>query len=192
MALGTNDATAALIGSNGAAFTAPFGTALPTAYDTALNAAFTPVGYLTPAGPSVDSKPTTKDFNVWQEFLPIATRVMSIDGTVKFELVQWNAETLPFAFGGGTLTEIDTDSYGFEPGDPSVIDERSMVVDVHDGDDIVRLVFEKGFNVGGFTTSFTRDNLAVLPIEWKLLASSASSRGISVYSNMASFAESGS
>lgn len=187
MALGTNNADQILVGSNGAAFTAPRGTTLPTAYDTSLNSAFKPVGYISPAGPGVDSKPTTKDIDAWQSFFPIASRISKIDGTVKFDLMEWDANTLPFAFGGGVITEPTPDHYTFTPSAPDVIDERAMVVDVHDGPLIVRFVFERGYQVGGFSTKFTRDEAAVLPIEWKILAASDGGRGIKIHSNSPAF-----
>ena len=57
----------------------------------------------------------------------------------------------------------------------------------YDGDNVLRFIFEKGYNVGGFTTSFTRDEAAILPIEWKILTGETYDRGIKFLTNIASF-----
>lgn len=187
MALGTNDVDNLLIGSNGAVFSAPYGTALPTSEASSV-ALYDPVGYITPAGPQIDTKVTTKDIMSWQSFFPTLTRAVSLDGTVKFGVQEFTGETMSLAFGGGTLAEPTTGHYTFEPADPSQIEERSLIIDVHDGDDILRIVVERCFNVGGFSTSFTRENEAVLPIELKILKGDTYAQGVKFFTNIASFA----
>lgn len=183
MALGTNNADQILVGSSGAVFTAPVGTALPTAHDTALNAAFKPVGYITPAGPNLSNSKTINDIMAWQSFHPIASRVTGADFTVGFEIMEWDANTLPLAFGGGVITEPTADHYKFTPSDPSVLDERALVLDVHDGNTVYRYVFPRGYQTGNLDTAFTRDDPAVLPIEFKVLAPTDGTNSFLIYSN---------
>lgn len=187
MALGTNSAANLLNGSNGQVWSAPYGTALPAAYDTSLDAAFVAAGYITPAGPSVDMKRTIKDTMSWQSLFPIQTRVTGIDGTVKFELQEFTGANLGFAFGGGTLAEPTSGKFTFTPDDPSVIDERTVVVDVHDDTDILRVVFERVYNVGGVSFSFSRENETILPIELKILTGATYSQGVKLLTNIATF-----
>lgn len=183
MALGTNNADQIVVGSSGAVFTAPLGTTLPTAYDTSLNAAFKPVGYISEAGPSLSNAKEINEIRAWQSFQPIASRVTSADFTVKFEIMEWDANTLPLAFGGGVITEPTADHYKFTPADPSVLDERALILDVHDGTVVWRYVFPRGYQTGSLDTTFNRDNPALLPVEFKVLAPTDGTNSYYIFSS---------
>jgi len=103
-----NNADQILVGSNGAVWVAPTGTALPTDVDGALNAAFKSLGYLSPQGPEISNGKTTNDIRAWQSFDPIATRVTEATLQVNFELMEWDSKTITLAFGGGAITTTAT------------------------------------------------------------------------------------
>ena len=133
-------------------------------------------------GRQCDTK-TVNDIKAWQSFLPITSRVTDSSFTVGLEIMEWDANTLPLAFGGGAITEPTADHYKFTPADPSVLDERAMVLDIHDGTTIWRFVFPRGYQTGSLDTSFTRDEAAILPIEFKVLAPTDGTSSFYIYSN---------
>lgn len=173
-----------VIGTYGGVAVAPVGTTLPTAWDSVLDAAFTQLGYLTPAGPSLPSSPTVQDIRAWQASDPVASRVKERGTTVNFELMQWNAETVPFAYGGGAITAAGT-GYKFTPPTGEAVEEYSLVCDVLDGDNVVRYVFERGYPAAGTSPTFNRDDAAVLSVGYKVLTPADGSESFFILSNLA-------
>ncbi len=169
-----NNADQILMGSSGAAWVAPTGTPLPTDIDGALNAAFKSLGYITEAGPSISNGKTIQDIRAWQSFNPIASRVTDATLQVNFELMEWDAKTVPLAFGGGEITTT-SNGFKFTPADPSVVDERAMILEVNDGDYTTKFVFPRGFQAENLNAQFSRTDPAVLPIGFRILAPNDSS-----------------
>lgn len=167
-----NNADQILMGSNGAVWSAPVGTPLPTDIDGALNAAFKSLGYLTEEGPGLANGKTIQDIRAWQSFHPIASRVTDATMQVNFAMMEWDAKTVPLAFGGGAITTT-TNGFKFTPADPSVVDERSLILQVDDGDYNTFFVFERGFQAENLDTRFARSSPAVLPVGYRVLAPSS-------------------
>lgn len=184
-----NNADQILVGSNGAAWVAPVGTTLPTEVDTALNASFKSLGYLSEQGPEVANSKTTQDIRAWQSFEPIASRVTEASPQVNFELMEWDYKTVPFAFGGGAITTTSSGKYKFTPADPSTVDERALILDVNDGDYDWRFVFPRGFAAENLAARFNRSDPALLPVGFKVLAPSDGSRSYFIYTNSPQFDE---
>lgn len=177
-------ASEALVGSYGGVLAAPVGTPLPEAWDDEPNGAFVPLGYLSPTGPSIPTAPTIQDIRAWQSADPIDSRVTERSTTVEFELMQWNPDTVAFAYGGGTIEAAGT-GYVFKPSNASTVDEFSLILDVVDGEDVVRYVFERGYPASGTTPSFNRDGAAVLSVGYKVLTPDTGDEPWRLYTNIA-------
>ena len=181
-----NNADQILVGSNGAVWVAPTGTTLPTDIDAAFDASFKSLGYLSPQGPEVTNGKTTNDIRAWQSFDPIATRVTEATLQVNFELMEWDAKTITLAFGGGIITTT-SNGHMFTPADPSVVDERCMIVEVNDGDYTTKFVFKRGFQAENLAARFSRTDPALLPVGFRILAPDDGSRSWFVLSDNPAF-----
>jgi len=181
-----NDATESFVGGNGQMSVAPIGTALPTTTLGALNAAFVGLGYLTEDGPTFTVGKETTDFPAWQSFDPIRSAVTGREITVAGVLQQWNEDTVPLAFGGGVISGT-TPNFKYTPPEPEDgVDERSLVLDINDGDVHVRIVFPRGYATEAVETQFQRGATSVLPITFKALKPDVGSI-YSIYSDSPAF-----
>lgn len=181
-----NDPTEIVVGLTGEIYVAPLGTALPTTTTGALNAAFVGLGYTTEDGFSFSVSRETTDIPAWQSFDPVRTLLTSRAIQASFSLQQWNEDTVPLAFGGGSITGT-TPNFKYTPPDPSAgLDERCMVIEAVDGAVHTRFVFPRGLVSDAVETSFTKGAAAVLPITFKLLAPDTGSI-FSLYSDSPGF-----
>jgi hypothetical protein len=169
-----NDAEEICIAGTGQLYLAPVGTALPAPNSdptTALNAAFVGAGYTAEDGATFRGTPEITEHRAWQNTSAIRRARKSQDLEILCDLLQWNEDTVKAAFGGGTVTGSGPYTYTF-PVAGDALAEYSVVLDVQDGDNIMRFVVER-MNSGLETveSQFNADNMAVLPIALKSLAS---------------------
>lgn len=182
-----NDPTELQVGITGQVYVAPLGTALPTTTLGALDAAFVGLGFTTEDGVSFSASKETQDINAWQSFDPIRTIVTARTVQATFSLQQWNEDTVPLAFGGGAVTG-STPNFKYELPDPEDgVDERSMVIDVEDGDNHMRFVIARGTVTEAVETQFQHGATAVLPITFKALKPSVG-KIVTYYTDAAGFA----
>lgn len=164
------DATEVVVGANGDVFVAPVGSNLPVDVDDPLDTAFSEaLGFTSEDGVTATDGKTTTNIGAWQSFYPLRTIVTERNFSVAFVLRQWNQDTVSLAFGGGTF-EATGSFTKYTPPDPSVIDERVLVVDWADGDDHYRLVVPRCTVSEDVATQVTRTNAADLPITMTVLA----------------------
>lgn len=164
-----NNPDETLIAGSGQVYVAPVGTALPVGPTSALNAAFVGLGYHTEDGVSTSAPVNVVEHPAWQSKFPIRREVDTREFIVTFALLQWNEETTKLAFGGGSVESV-TGGYRFNPpqSDES-IDERSLIVDVDDGSERVRIVVPRGSVTEGVDSSLTRNAMSALPVSFKAL-----------------------
>jgi hypothetical protein len=172
-----------VIGTSGGVLVAPVGTTLPTTYNDEPNAAFVPLGFLTPGGLSIPTSPEIKEIEAWQSADPIAARMKKRGATVNFELMQWNANTVPFAFGGGSIAADSGDGYVYTPPTSEEVDEYAIIADVLDGTKVIRFVFKRGYPAAGTSPAFNRDNSGNLSVGYKVLTPSDGSEPFFIRSN---------
>jgi hypothetical protein len=164
------DATEVVVGANGDVFVAPIDTTLPADVDDPLDGAFSDaLGFTSEDGVTATDGKTTVNIGAWQSFYPLRTIVTERNFTVAFVLRQWNQDTVSLAFGGGTF-EATGSFTKYIPPDPSTIDERVLVVDWADGDDLYRLVVPRCVVSEDVASQVTRTNAADLPITMTVLA----------------------
>jgi hypothetical protein len=166
------DSTELVVASHGDIYVAPVGTTLPTTVTATLDTAFINLGLVTEDGVSISVSPEIESFNAWQRRQAVRRELVNQDITLTWALEQWNAETVKFAFGGGTVSEPSAGQfrYDFPDGDDS-LDERAIVIDWQDGPNSkFRAVFERGNVMEAVETQLVRNALAVLPITFGVLA----------------------
>jgi len=165
----TKNADELVVGANGTIYTAPVGSAIPASIETPLAAEWSDLGYATEDGVSWNDGKTLESIRAWQSFYDLRRIVTAKEGSLSFSLMQWNADTVKLAFGGGTITEPASDAYRYVPPDPGEIDERMMAVEWIDGDSDFRLIFPKGMVSESVETNIVRTAAGLLPITFSLL-----------------------
>jgi hypothetical protein len=164
------DATEVVVGANGDVYVAPVGTNVPADVDDPLDPAFSEaLGFVSEDGVTATDGKTTTNIGAWQSFYPLRTIVTERNFTVAFVLRQWNQDTVSLAFGGGTF-EATGSFTKYTPPDPSILDERVLIVDWADGDDDYRLVVPRCIVSEDVASQITRTNAADLPITMTVLA----------------------
>lgn len=161
------DADAIVVGANGDLYVAPTGTTLPADSTTALDAAFDHVGYINEDGAQLSDAKTVQTVKAWQAFYAVRRIVTDRDFTVGIGLREWNAVTVPLAF-GGTITEPDPTGapgeFKFTPPSPEDRDERAVVVEWQDGTKNYRLVIPAAETSDTVNTALLRTAPSDLPI----------------------------
>jgi hypothetical protein len=183
-----NNADELVVGGTGQAYVAPEGTTLPTTTAGAVAAGFVGLGYHSEDGVSLTVTPNIQEFPVWQSRQPARRESLATEITSTFSLAQWDEDTVPLAFGGGSISG-SSPNYRYDfPADDGALPTRALVIDVVDGDETFRFVWER-INVTEATTiQFNRSNLALLPIGAKVLAPSGGGSPGYFLTNSAAFA----
>lgn len=165
----TFDAGALVVGGNAQIYTAPVGTPLPVTPTATLNSLFLSAGYTTEDGIRFADEKTVNEIRALQSFYPIRRIVTARASMAEFSMMEWDAKTLPLALGGGAVTSPSAGVYRYDPPDPEDLDERSMVIDIQDGDDNHRFVIRKGMVTSNTESTFVRTGPALLPVTFAAL-----------------------
>lgn len=163
-----NDSGETIVAGSGQVYVAPVGTALPATAAAAPNAAFEGLGYHTEEGVSVNQSVEIAEFRAWQSKYVIRRIRDTEDFMITFVLLQWNESTLPFAMGGGDIVSDGGSGYRYNPpGAEDDVDDRALICDVIDGSRRGRFVVPRGSVTEAVEASFTRTEMATLPITFK-------------------------
>lgn len=162
-----------LVAGNFHAWTAPVGTPFPadigTAVGDGIDDTYVDLGYTGQEGAAFKVETTTKDLYAHQAFDPLRTVLSARKATIELPILEWSEASLILAFGGGAVTST---SNGFEytPPLPGVVEERSMVCDIVDGDRRVRIAAERGLVAGSVNAALKKDDWGIIPIVFTVLA----------------------
>lgn len=136
------DATKVRIGITGELYKAPLGTALPTDIDTALNAAFVGLGYLSDDGATESNDDSVSDIVAWQNATTVRSATTESTLSLSMTLIENTAEVLEtfhrgsvMAVAGGVATLAVK---------PVVADPSTWVLNVVDGLSVFRLAVGNG------------------------------------------------
>lgn len=132
---------------------------------------FVEAGYMEEAGIGFTSSVEITEFLVWQATVAVRrSRKLQVQEFAA-PLVQWNADTIVAAFGGGTVSTGTHPTYTF-PVAGDALKEYAVVLDLIDGTKVLRFVNPR-MNSGleNVTATFNKDNMAVLNLNLKSLAS---------------------
>lgn len=165
-----NDPSELFVASSGQVLSAPTGTALPANVDTTLNAAFEGLGFTTEDGVTISVTPNIVEHRAWQSPQPVRRDRDTQDAQFSVTLEQWNEATLPRAFGGGSVTDLGSGQYRYNPpADDAALEERAWVVESADGSREQRLIIPRGTVMEAVEFTWRRNELAVLPLTVKAL-----------------------
>lgn len=173
---------AILIAAGFEIYTAPVGTPIPTDVDSALNAAFKRVGYTTEDGAVFTRTPSVTPINMHQSFEPVRYVLAGIETTLAFTLGQWDADTIPLAFGGGTWSTTPS-GWRFDPAEPGVIDERVVVADAVDGETKWRIVMRRVMQQGASSSTLTKSGAAGLAVTLGSMAAGSGTKPWSMFTD---------
>lgn len=159
----TQDASEVVVGADGAFYTAPHGTTLPTDLDTALNAAFNEHGFVSEDGITFRDGKEIEDILAWQSLYPIRKVVSAKSSGVELVLRQFNPANASVAFGGGDV-DVTSGVATYTPPMPADLADLSTVVEWQDGEYSFRLVLPKGIATGEVESELVRTAALDLPI----------------------------
>jgi hypothetical protein len=164
-----NDSDEIRVASGGQIYIAPVGTTLPTTPTGSLAAAFVGLGYCSEDGVKLSVTPEIGEIKSWQSRQATRRDLTAQEVMAGFELQQWNEDTVPFAFGGGAVTQLGgAAGYRYDlPLEGDALAEKAMVIEWVDGSITQRWVIPRGNVVDGVETQGKRGEASLLPIGFK-------------------------
>ena len=158
-----NDAI--VVAANGNVYVGAVGATAPTdpaaAIDTGI---WSHTGAISDDGAQFTDAKTLEPINIWQSFYPARRIVTGKDANVSFAMREWNAVSIPLAYGGGAITEPTAGVFRYEPPAPEVVDERALLIKWADGDKDYVLIMPRGMVTDDVETDLTKSAAADLPI----------------------------
>ena len=156
---------AIVVAATGDVYVGAVGAVAPTDPSTVPDpGAWTLLGAIPEAGATFSDSKTLEPIPVWQLFYPARRVATEKEATVAFALREWNNATIPFAFGGGSITTPSAGIYRYAPPAPGLIDERAMIVKWVDGDKDYLLIIPVGMVTEAVESQLVKSAAADLPI----------------------------
>lgn len=134
------DSTQVKVAVTGNVYVGPPATAGPTDASTALPAGFKDLGYVNEDGVTESRSRSTNKIKAWQNAAVVREVVTDADFTLKFVLVQTNADTVGLYYG----TTVDPTTGGVIIVPSATGGRQSFVLHVIDGVDLIRLYVPSG------------------------------------------------
>jgi len=165
-----------VVGGTGSVKVAPVGTTAPTDIATAWSVTWVDLGYTTEDGVTLRDEKTTTELKGWQAFYALRFLITGRAYRTSFTLMQWNKDTVPLAFGGGTITTTagPRAHYRYDPPAPGFVDERALGIEWTDGSTVTRLIIPRGIVIDAVESQVTKSNSANLPIAFGALGTDGS------------------
>lgn len=167
-------------------YMAPVGTTFPAFDEDPDPLDWSELGYITTDGITIGVSRDIQEIYAMQSLEPVRVIATKVPKTVKFAMMQEGQQQLAIALGGGTWTETGVAPdivYKYIPPDPSVIDERAIVVQYMDGDYEYRWNFKRSQNREGVEHKLVRDDAASFPVTMQVLAPLDESEAFYIESN---------
>lgn len=165
-----NDADNVVVAANGFVATAPVGSTLPTDATTALDAAFTELGYINEDGVSFAPDVTIDDLPAWQSLSPIRTLLTNYIIEVSFGLMEWIEDNLKLAFGGGVFTDNGDGTWDYLLPLPGERAPFAMVIEGQDGANRYRIVLDRVELSDTGEVTFQKGDASQFPVTVRALA----------------------
>lgn len=164
-----NNASDTLIAGSGQVYVGATGSTLPTTPTGSIDTAFAGLGYHTEEGVSLSFSVSIIGHRAWQTQDEIRRQVDTRELALSFQLLQWDEDTVPFAFGGGSISSV-SGGYKFTPPQPTdALAEKALICDLDDGSERTRIIIPRGTVTEGVDTSFTRTSMSALSVSFKAL-----------------------
>lgn len=166
------DSDELVVAADAALYVAPVGSTGPTDIATALDAAFVHLGYSSEDGIEMTPATDIAEVRAQQAMYPIRRIVTGRSLDLGLTLLQWNAETLKLAFGGGTVTTTAGPPayYTYTPPAPEDIDFRALVLEWEDGTKNYRLHVPKALVTDTSAITLARTDAAGIPLTLSVIA----------------------
>ncbi|MFD7918933.1 phage tail protein [Streptomyces sp. NPDC059740] len=136
---------------------------------------WTDLGYTSTDGVTFSKKDKIDPVETWQAVSPARFVYSDRDLTLKFAMMQFNADTLPFFMGGDLPKPVGDGSGGvfsYEVPDGPQFDERALGLEFHDGTDITyRFVIPRGQVTASDDIKLVRKSAASLGVTFTALSS---------------------
>lgn len=159
------------VGVSGSVYVAPAGTTLPVEPDDALEAAFVDLGAINEDGVTLSPSQTVEKIRAWQAAKAVRVVKTEDELSMSFALMQWNADTVPLALGGGTVSATTGGATKYVPPAAGTVDERIFVVEWIDGAYTYRLVVPRGMVSETSDIQLTKASASELPLSVEVLGS---------------------
>lgn len=184
----TNASGQTLIGASGTVYVGTPGATItaPTTEVSTVDTDLLPVGFITTDGIKFRDAKDVGSLKAWQTPYDVRRFVTGRSFELSFSLEQWNWHTIPFVFGGGTLTEGTAGHYKFVPPDADDLDPRAVVVDWVDGIRKYRLWVPNGIVIDAVEVNIKRDEGSAFPITFGAIFD-GTSNAFELYTDDAAF-----
>ncbi|MFF8830640.1 phage tail protein [Streptomyces sp. NPDC015131] len=178
-----NNGSQIRVAGTGRILVAPAGTPAPAAPKNTTEdwaAGWVELGYTSTDGIKFNKKDKIDPVDTWQSVSPARFIYSDRDLTVKFQLLQFNKDTLPFFMGGGSVAAVTTagvtDTYTYAMGAEPQKDERQLGIEFKDGADVTyRFVIPRGQVTETEEIALTRTGALKLGVTFTALAAEGSS-----------------
>lgn len=171
-----------VVAGNGLVAIAPEGAILPVDASTALDAAFTELGYIDEEGVNFAPDLTVEDIMAWQSLSPIRTLLTAYQLEASFSLMEWTEDSLLLAFGGGIFTDNLDGTWDFDLPAPGERPTYAMVIEGHDGSERYRVVLPRTELIDTDDIPLNKGGASLLGVTIKALAG-ANGRAGAIYGN---------
>jgi hypothetical protein len=169
-----------VVGANGRVMVAPKGTDGPATSTEDWSEDWADLGAVDANGLKPKRNATIKEIKIWQSRTTVLRLPDGVDISLDFTLLQWNASTVPLAFGGGEWAAIEGHSGEFIydiPENPEV-DERAFGFEwVTATGDHWRLVLPRASLTGQGDMTIVNNDVSPIPVTVGALATSGVSPG---------------
>jgi len=156
-------------GPTGGLWIAPAGTALPADTKTAFAAPWTPLGYVSDAGPTVGQNTTKQDITPWQSISPVRSVITLREVTLHMILWQVNAASLALYFDADQPVPSATDGSFTMPVQADKGGHiYAFAVGSVDGNNVLRIGMTRGSLTDAGDMALTR--ASAVPMECTLTA----------------------
>ena len=151
-------------------YLAPLDTAFP-AWDAVPADPWQELGYVTTDGITATYGREVTEIYAMQASDPVRIISTRTPKTIGFAMMQQGRDQLILAMGGGTYATDGalTDVFRYTPPDPSVIDERAMVVEMIDGEFTYRWEYPRVQNREGVEQKLVREDATTFPVVMQIL-----------------------
>ncbi len=171
------------VAGTGRVLFAPPNTPPPANFTTDWAAPWVDLGYTSVEGVKFVKKDKLDPIDTWQTVAAIRYVYSDRDLSVKFVLLQLNADTLPFFFGGGSV-QSDATGLSYRIAAAPQVTEKALGVEFRDGPDIThRFVIARGVVTETDETALTRTAAVKLGVTFTALTPlNAQSEPLAVWS----------
>lgn len=167
-----NDADNVRAGLDGSIYVAPIGSTAPIDLETAWDAAWTELGFLSEDGVEMSYSTDVEDINAWQSLSPVRRILTGVDMTLGFTAIELKADSITLYFPDSTLSTTAGVHKLDIPSSPSPA-EMALGLEWRDGTITNRLIVPRGEVTERGAISLQRGSAVGLEMTYSAYASSA-------------------